>query len=437
MEKIPKIVLKALRTPPPESHPDADLLTAFAEHSLIGRERDDVMEHLACCADCRQVVALALPESEALEARGFASEPRRGWLRWPVLRWGLVAAGIVAVASVAIMQYSRREPKLVATNRTYTESLPVSAPAPAASVPQESAPQSSEGKAAQPGGHEVPAARSEAAKANPETAAAMPQAQHVPLAGSTVSSRGYSAQRVGPSSLGGYAGGLPAAGSHAARATSAPGEASQAVTEATGEEPGDQAAVAKAKPAQKEVLTMAPAPMLRTDPGLMKNRTMLRWTISAGGALQRSQDGGATWQDVNVVADELNPAHQMRAAKNVTVEVSGAAPTIESTSKAAATPKMKAANAPATATASAGTIFRAVSVSSDATEVWAGGAGAALFHTVDAGDHWVRVVPSDAGVALTGDVVGIQFTDPQNGAVTTANGEVWSTSDGGQTWHRQ
>jgi photosystem II stability/assembly factor-like uncharacterized protein len=82
-------------------------------------------------------------------------------------------------------------------------------------------------------------------------------------------------------------------------------------------------------------------------------------------------------------------------------------------------------------------IFRAVSVSSNAAEVWAGGSGGALYHTIDGGDRWARVVPSQAGVLLAGDIIAIQFSDPRNGIVTTSTAEVWTTVDTGQTWHKQ
>ena len=43
-------------------HPDADVLTAFAEGSLLARERETVMAHLAACAECREVVSLSATE---------------------------------------------------------------------------------------------------------------------------------------------------------------------------------------------------------------------------------------------------------------------------------------------------------------------------------------------------------------------------------------
>src|SRR5580700_10967337 len=97
MEKVPQIVSARLRTAAAEanrpdanhldaSHPDADVLTAFAEKSLLETERAQVMDHLALCGDCRDVLALALPATESMEQ---VMVPSRGsWFSWPVLRWG-------------------------------------------------------------------------------------------------------------------------------------------------------------------------------------------------------------------------------------------------------------------------------------------------------------------------------------------------------------
>ena len=63
MEQLPKIVQQRLRAPAkPGIHPDPDLLAAFAEKSLNDRERSQVLQHLVECADCREVLSLAMPE---------------------------------------------------------------------------------------------------------------------------------------------------------------------------------------------------------------------------------------------------------------------------------------------------------------------------------------------------------------------------------------
>src|ERR1022692_1064445 len=154
MQDVPKIVQARLQRPTPsESHPDPDLLTAFAEQSLTGRERDGVVEHLARCGDCREVVALALPATEAVVVTPAVRPARSGWLSWPVLRWSVVAAGILAVTSVGVLQYRQRrqEKTLVATRLMLRDQLAETAaqnpaPSPHAPASQAIAPQTEMGK---------------------------------------------------------------------------------------------------------------------------------------------------------------------------------------------------------------------------------------------------------------------------------------------------
>src|ERR1700731_35405 len=115
MQDVPKIARVRLPRAMPGTvgaHPDADLLTAFAEQSLSKSERGQVMEHLAHCGDCREVVALALP---AMEAQFVPVRARSGggWLSWPVLRWGVVAAGVL-VTSVGVLEYKQHTEQKVA-----------------------------------------------------------------------------------------------------------------------------------------------------------------------------------------------------------------------------------------------------------------------------------------------------------------------------------
>src|SRR5207245_8823565 len=89
MMGVPKIVLGRLRRASnPGNHPDADLLTAFAEQALAKRERLHMLEHLAQCSECREIVCLAQPEiPEPQTALKLFS------LRSPILRWSAVGGG--------------------------------------------------------------------------------------------------------------------------------------------------------------------------------------------------------------------------------------------------------------------------------------------------------------------------------------------------------
>src|SRR6202166_2124068 len=121
MTEEPKIVYDRLRAAVPErAHPDADLLTAFAEQALSATERDGVLQHLALCGDCRDVVALALPAAEMAPpqaapqtpdedrvrtavSRAGAPAPHKLSLAWPTLRWAALAAGVVVAAAVLLL----------------------------------------------------------------------------------------------------------------------------------------------------------------------------------------------------------------------------------------------------------------------------------------------------------------------------------------------
>ncbi|MGA8492912.1 MAG: YCF48-related protein [Terriglobales bacterium] len=149
-------------------------------------------------------------------------------------------------------------------------------------------------------------------------------------------------------------------------------------------------ALAEPQDAQSEKLTNAPS---------SKGKTMLvgsarggaalaglapRWTLSSDGTLERSLDSGASWQTIAV---------------------------------------------------SNKTVFRALAA--NALDIWVGGSAGALFHSSNAGEHWTQVRPVAQGEALEDDIIGVEFTDPLHGKLTSATEEIWITADAGQTWHKQ
>lgn len=147
---------------------------------------------------------------------------------------------------------------------------------------------------------------------------------------------------------------------------------------------------------------------------------LARWTITPTGGLQRSVDQGKTWQDVNVLASTI-PASNF-------ADLDSTAETVVAKEKDSRKKSLKRETI-------APLVFRAVSASG--AEVWAGGSQAALYHSSDGGDHWTRVIPSWAGAILAGDIIGLEFSDPQHGAVTTSTPEIWTTADAGQSWRKQ
>lgn len=118
MQNLPNIVRDRLKVGTPASHPDADTLTAFSEQLLPEAERTVVLQHLAQCGDCREVVALALPETETLQPVLGTAASR--WLAWPTMRWAFVAAGVVIV-SVGLVEYKREAANTPIANMAFKE----------------------------------------------------------------------------------------------------------------------------------------------------------------------------------------------------------------------------------------------------------------------------------------------------------------------------
>ena len=504
MPELPNIVRERLKVSRPTAdHPEADVLTAFAERALPDSERAVVAEHLARCHDCRDVLALALPASVSVETIRVPLPVRGGWLRAPVLRWGVVAAGFAVLAVTGLLQYQRgrvgqnfivaQHTKTVALEKksaeaNHGEELAKAAPgAPSALAGSANAAATNAGRVnagpadvnglAAGSANERVAALQKNENAEPAALAGRNVAAGLPLHGSA--SRGDAVI----SSLEGRLKQTPLHRQTAPASANKVETQSQLVAENTADQAPSQSFQYQAKDQKKEqgqaagvggrafmdvtvdkakapattVEVSAAAPSLETEtaaPASPSNALALRWAISAAGGLLRSFDQGRTWTSVDVnasfpvtsqmvmvvpqaqknqqVAQQNAPQNTPQAAQQATQlpapnQTQGQSPT-----------KMlgKAASAQRVA-ASAGSIpfFRALSAAG--LEVWAGGSAGVLYHSANGGEHWTRVVPSAAGILLTGDITGIAFSDPQHGQITTTTQELWTTSDAGQTWQKQ
>jgi len=111
--------LRAAAMTPPSAHPDADLLTAFAEHCLNESEHARILEHLAQCTVCRDVVYFAQPEEEAT-LKPAQSPAQTHWFAGRRLQWAALAASLSMIAAIAI--YVRTNPERMAQYEPATAS---------------------------------------------------------------------------------------------------------------------------------------------------------------------------------------------------------------------------------------------------------------------------------------------------------------------------
>lgn len=76
--------------------------------------------------------------------------------------------------------------------------------------------------------------------------------------------------------------------------------------------------------------------------------------------------------------------------------------------------------------------FRAVG--SSGTHVWAGGPGGLLFYSTDGGGNWAQISVVDRNARLTSGIIGIEARSPERVKLTTSSGEQWFGFDG--NWRR-
>ena len=471
METVPKIVHERLKARAVTvDHPDPDVLTAFSERSLSRLERDGVLEHLARCSECREVVALALPaeESALLVVRPMVSK----WLTWPRLRWGAIAAGVIVAGLLGALRYRAishpgwaefQKPSQAAGMAKQAKNLPAALAAPE-TMPQRKAeafaarsgeaasfePRTRNGLAQFAQLQAAPADKSRTAAAVNGGPVRLPALSHGPkpplqqwqqnmIANSNNSAVGFQSQAPRPAAPPPSA--REANNVQILRAQASPAGVSfdqkeqnqdaialngRSVTSLAPLNGNSGGEVARAKPAE----TTANAPQSQAAPAyavasgegsnFSPSGSLVaessRWTINPVGSLERSRDQGRTWQEVDVKAGA-----EMSGAVNRQLALKDSGAKVLAKQKTEGKPKP--------------ILFRAVAANGP--DVWAGGSEANLYHSTDSGDHWVKVVPSWRGIELSGDILSLQFADVMHGRIVTSTAEIWTTPDDGQTWEKQ
>jgi hypothetical protein len=429
MPQLPQIVRERLKaSPSPGMHPDANVLTAFGERLLPEPERALVLDHLSRCGDCREVIALALPASEAADV-ATARTVQRAWFGWPSLRWGLVAAGIVAAVSVGVQQFRVHQRANVTVAKVMVPAQDRNVPIPTQALqPQPVAPATShEAKDfLQPRRPDSAGASaviaSGAAVGGPQRKSKMAMAEpprDLPFAQDSIKSLSPAlAQRTPAPS--------PSVQPAISQTVEVQNESNQIAAQSgslSSEQPLQSRNVVEPRLSAErgDVVERAKPPVVSSGAPSAAPASTSRWTISSTGSLQRSLDGGNTWQEMPVVTRP---------------DVVGNSTTVESVAKSEAdTSGKRREEKKSQSQTAASPLFRAVAAAG--LDVWAGGSSSALYHSTDGGEHWTAVLPSADGVALKGDISSIQFPDPQHGTISTSNSELWTTSDGGQSWRKQ
>lgn len=130
----------------PQTHPDPDLLTAYVEQALGERERSQVIDHLAACRQCREVVSLSLAE-QPVEAVAARPSTVRGRFWLPAFRWTAVAATIAIAAALVVEKpwHHAGNPETQFAQKLSNEAPATPAAQPTNNIPAEKSPATASG----------------------------------------------------------------------------------------------------------------------------------------------------------------------------------------------------------------------------------------------------------------------------------------------------
>jgi len=396
------------------AHPDANLLAAFSEQALAGTEREQVLAHLAQCADCREIVALSAPEAAPPQT---AYVPR-GWfgMRPEFMRWAVVGASAVVVVAAVLLVRPELERAPVQSVQQARNEAPLG-PQSAESVATEAA------DALQP--------KKDSAKDLVVTGARR-ERQVMKIEGANTPARltaGLSAPTVAPAAP------PPPPASikpeEEFRYAAAPA-AGQAAGSATG---GVSGAKVAAEP--KRDVKVGDLAVLDSAPA---NTMAVNESQAQPTALAKEMDAGRTDAFADVVTKKNEPAVAELKAQRAPADTASGRMTMRATSNVA-TRTWRIAEGKLESSRDGGKTWMGISLPAGVKpltvagifpRVWVGGDDGVLLRSDDNGATWTRV-PGD----WQGNVIFIKFEDAKRGELKTSRpGEtqIWATEDGGATW---
>ena len=402
MTEVPKIAHQRLRAAElgaqtAQTHPEADVLAAFAEQSLPAAERESMLAHLSLCANCRDVVLLALPATEVAAigatqeteaaAAAVVQPTRPNWFadlftsnfRFANLRWAALAAG-VAVA-LFIVHAGLEQPGKSDQRAGISQKAAATEPAQVAS---EVKPQSG------PDDAQTLAKKAQLPSVGARSTAALQPAPAAKMAPSTATAitasnnADHAAAPIDPSGLPGKkSSGDQVVREQTAADASPPVDITSAPTLLAENNPPS---VEKAKPPLSDVaneteIDGSNAADEQATSALLDLKQGMLWRLAAG-VLQRSSDGGQDWLPI------LQGEHPW------------------------------------------------LCYAARGRELWAGGPAGALQYSVDDGASWNVVAVFAQGQSLSGDVIHIEVLPASQIVVSTTTAESWTSSDG-KSWEKK
>jgi Photosynthesis system II assembly factor YCF48/Putative zinc-finger len=467
MTKIPNIVRDRLKAAPAGDHPDANLLTAFAEQALPDRERIQVLEHVARCADCRDLLALATPPMASTTVPGHkdtASARKVSWFGWPMLRWGALAACVVVVGTAVFVRHDLRRSQTVAYMKS--DAMPQAAQS---AVPQP--PAISENAVSDFIAKEEKQEPERARKAEHDKKTAFAAAKPVAPAQSALASAPFDSTSRAKKGSAREDYGYLALSSKNEPPKSTPTGLSGGALRTT-----PAPAVPQQWPGKDEGLT-PPAVSLPLNGRNVVNATGGPVPAKASQSVQVSGANEAVEvQSAAVQAETSTMQYSLKKEAQGKAKGAAADSSVVTLPASATNFEDKTLNAAAETRASrleselargafasssrwtissdgqlqhsvdSGKTWQPITVADKATfralsangpDLWIGGPAGLLYHSSDAGGHWTQIKPLADGATLATDIATIEFTDRQHGKLTTSTGEIWITADAGQTWRKR
>ncbi len=392
---FPDRVRKALQHPAASEHPSADLLNAYAEHTLGPTESQQVMEHLATCAGCRDVVYLACGAMEIAEeqervvasvtpfpkaAAATVPEPRRRlhWWTYAVPILGLLVVGSVLL--VEPFRARRHHMELAKATQQHSQAL------------QNQGPQNAlQEQPLQNQVQSAPAPSPNTETKNPILAVAPPRAKPRDV----TPAKSAEAAKVAQSDF-----------------SKQESKRSDEISQASSGRQSYQNVPAAPASSQKDSLDKK---LSGPASGVASPAVPTETTETANLGARKEMAGDATGS-VHARAMAMAPVSRVSSTAGWRITRGGS---LEHLVADAWIPVAAAPGGPF------------LSVTNFGKEVWAAGNNLALYHSGDEGLHWERLkLPQE----MSGEIVQVTFTSALDGTLATSTGQLWASHDGGKTW---